>query len=206
MLLRRCSRDSSAGIAVIFAGQACECFEGFLFKCCKNRLINEASTQIIFALFKYSCLSFTFINLLRCVRGLFVSLLAAGFGFGDHYLQLRWGLPFIFAPQQEVQHCPLSLPFWQTLINNSSSSISQDSLYVFILLAECSNGEQKHSQQLQLLEVSDWSADDLAASPRVVHHVPALTGRGWSCIYKQSPVFGQAKERHMDGGRSGALV
>lgn len=56
MLLRRCSGDSSAGIAVIFSGQACECFEGFLFKCCENRLMNEASTQIIFALFKYSCL------------------------------------------------------------------------------------------------------------------------------------------------------
>lgn len=56
MLLRRCSGDSSAGIAVIFSGQACECFEGFLLKCCENRLMNEAPTQIIFALFKYSCL------------------------------------------------------------------------------------------------------------------------------------------------------
>lgn len=79
-------------------------------------------------------------------------------------------------------------------------------LICFYPAGRMQHGEQKHSQKLQLLEVSDWSADDLAASPPVVRHVPALTGRGWSCIYKQSPVFGQAKECHMDGGRSGALV
>lgn len=112
MLLRRCSGDSSAGVAVIFSGQACECFEGFLFKCCENRLMNEAPTQISFALFKCSRLLvivlditgliflYLFINL-RCVQGLFVSLLAAGFGFGDHSLQLRWVLPFLLRPSRK---------------------------------------------------------------------------------------------------------
>lgn len=152
MLLRRCSGDSSAGIAVIFSGQACECFEGFLFKC-ESRLMNEASTQIA-ALFKCSCLLvivlyitgiiflYLFKNPLRCVRGLFVTLLAAGFGFGGHYLHLRWVLPFIFAPQQEAQHCPLSLPFWQTLMNNSSSSISQGSYICFYPAGRMQHGEQ----------------------------------------------------------------
>lgn len=35
-------------------------------------------------------------------------------------------------------------------------------------------------------------------------HPSCLTG--WSYIYKQSRVFRYTEERHMDGGRSGALL
>lgn len=38
---RRRSGDSSAGVAVIFSGQACECCEGFLFKCCESSQTRE---------------------------------------------------------------------------------------------------------------------------------------------------------------------
>lgn len=168
---RPCSGDSSAGVAVIFSGQACECCEGFLFKRWESSQTPEL--QFHAHLMGFTPQSRPFAS--GCSRKSNVALCL-----------LRSALPSFLAA---VDKQPFSFP----------KTVYTVGLFPSSLVAKCGIA------RANIPDGSGWWGSATGQQMTFLSsHPSCLTGRSY--IYKQSRVFGDGKELHMDGGRSGALL